>query len=387
LRSGLVVAQVALSLILLVGAGLLVRTLDRMRNADLGFDRRAALTFQVNLPTARYDAAARARFHEQLQRELSSLPGVDRVGAISHLPSTGLFLGWGVRRLEGDRPLDATQTNANQRTVEGDYFAALRIPVLEGRVFGPGDGADAPARAVISESLAKRLFPEGGAVGGRIRVSSDALEVIGVVADVSLGYRARTIPIVYHDHRQFAANRNWAMSVVLVPRGPRGAILDQARRVLASMDAHLVMYRAEPMTEVVGRGTRRERFATMLMVAFAALAVTLSAVGIHGVLAYAVRRRQREIGVRLALGAPTRTVRLLIVGRGAWIAGAGIAAGLGGAAIAASGLSSFVYGVSVRDPAVFGCAAVILAAIVLAASWLPARSAVRVDPVTAFRSE
>jgi putative ABC transport system permease protein len=384
-RNVLVVCQVALALILLIGAGLLLRTFDRLRAVDLGVRTSNVLTFSVHLPMGRYgDAQQRARFHRDFQARLEKLPGVRAAAAISRLPVTGTYHSWGSRR--ADLPPEARGVQAQQRVVEGPYFKAVGIPLLRGRTFGPEDDAKAPRRVVISQELARQLFPSDDPIGKRLRVAGGEPEIIGVAGDVALGARAALRPYVYHSHSQFAGDRNWALTqVVALDTEPSPSVLAEAKRELAQIDPALVLYEPKMLDDVIGAGVAQERFALLLVASFALLALVLAAVGIYGVLSYSVSRRSREMGIRMALGAPAASVRTLIVRDGGRLAALGIVLGCAGAYAATRVLRSMLFEVSATEPLVFVSAAAVLGLVAMAASWIPARAATKADPLQAVR--
>ena len=379
-RSSLVVCQVALALVLLVGAGLLLRSFERLRAVALGVRPSRVMTFIVNLPTGRYgDAEQRARFHRDFEARLSALQGVRTVGAISRLPVTGTYHSWGVRR--ADLPPNAHLTPTQQRVIEGRYFEAVGIPLLSGRTFGPEDDATAPRRVVVSQEFARQVFPSEDPIGKRLRVAGALPEIIGVVGDVAIGPRASPRPYVYHSHSQFAGDRNWELTQVLALDGDRPGLLRDARRELSSIDPALVLHDPRMLDDVVGGGVAQERFALLLVAAFAALALVLAAVGLYGVLSYSVTRRSREMGIRLALGATPRSVRSMIVRDGGRLAAIGIGIGVVGAIATTRLLRSLLFEVSATEPLVFAGAAALLALVALIASWMPAHAATKVDPI------
>jgi len=384
-RNVLVVCQVALALILLIGAGLLLRTFDRLRAVDLGVRTSNVLTFSVHLPMGRYgDAQQRARFHRDFQARLEKLPGVRAAAAISRLPVTGTYHSWGSRR--ADLPPEARGVQAQQRVVEGPYFKAVGIPLLRGRTFGPEDDAKAPRRVVISQELARQLFPSDDPIGKRLRVAGGEPEIIGVAGDVALGARVALRPYVYHSHSQFAGDRNWALTqVVALDTEPSPSVLAEAKRELAQIDPALVLYEPKMLDDVIGAGVAQERFALLLVASFALLALVLAAVGIYGVLSYSVSRRSREMGIRMALGAPAASVRTLIVRDGGRLAALGIVLGCAGAYAATRVLRSMLFEVSATEPLVFVSAAAVLGLVAMAASWIPARAATKADPLQAVR--
>ena len=321
LRDVLAAAQLALALTLLIGAGVLLASFYRLQRVDLGFRVDRVLTFEVNLPGVRYDAPRRAAFQEELARRLRAIPGVIAAGGISFLPATGSYHGWNTSILSGPRAGTAVARrdgfNIQQRTVSGDVFAALEIPVLAGRTFDARDDARAPPRAVVSANFARAAFPGmpfDGVIGQRIAAGGrPTLEIIGVVGDVALDVYGTSTLAVYHSHRQFADDRNWALSHVVATELQPERILADVRATVSALDPELVVHRAAPMTDVLGRGTRREQFALVLMGAFAGISLLLAVVGLYGVLAYAVRQRTQEIGVRIALGATAADIRATVL--------------------------------------------------------------------------
>ena len=385
-RNVLVVCQIALALMLLIGAGLLLRSFDRLRSVALGIQPANVLTFEVHLPIGRYqDSLRRARFHRDLQARLEALPVVRAAAAESRLPVTGAYHTWLTRRL--DLPPGSRDAVPDQRVIEGHYFEALRIPLLRGRTFNDQDDEKAPRRVVISQAAARVLFGDEEPIGKHLRATGDApdVEVIGIVADVAVSPRGAVNPMVYHSHRQFAGNRNWALTQVVAFDRPMPPRLDEMRRELAAIDPALVLDRPRMLTDVIGLGIAQERFALLLVGSFAGLALALAAVGIYGVLSYAVQRRSREMGIRMALGAPAGAVRALIVRDGGRLAIVGVLLGLVGAYAATQALQVLLFGVSATEPLVFAGAAGVLGCVAIVASWIPARRATKADPLQAVR--
>ena len=382
-RQVLVVSQIALAVVLVAGAGLLLRSFQHLSHVDLGVRADNVLTFSVNLPVGRYgDAQRRADFHVALQDRLNAIAGIEAAGAVSRLPGTGSYHTWSNGRI--DQP--DVNVPADQRVVEGRAFEALGIRLLRGRTFDRTDGAT-PRRIVINDRLARTLFPSEDPIGRRLRVSGGEGEIIGVVADVANAPRTPPPAIVYHLHRQFAADRNWALTAVVASNRPAASVLDDVRRELRTLDPALVLHQPRLLSEVVGRSIAQERFAMLVVGVYALLALMLAAVGLYGLLSYMVGTRQREIGIRLALGAQLRSVRSLVVREGAVLAVAGVIAGLGASLAATRALSTLLFGVSARDPLTFGLAAAALLAIATTATWLPARTATRIDPMDALRGD
>jgi putative ABC transport system permease protein len=383
-RNVLVVCQVALALVLLIGAGLLLRSFERLRSVDLGVRASNVMTFEVHLPMGRYeDPERRARFHRDFQTRLAALPGVRAAAAISRLPVTGSYHSWGTRR--PDLPPESRGAQPQQRVIEGSYFEAVGIPLLRGRSFGPEDDAKAPRRVVISQELVRQLFPSEDPLGKPLRVAGAQVEIIGVVGDVAIGPRATLRPYVYHSHSQFAADRNWALTQIVTLDSEVPSLLGDARRELSQIDPALVLYEPRMLEDVLGRGVAQERFALLLVASFALLALVLAAIGIYGVLSYSVSRRSREMGIRMALGAPAGAVRSMIVRDGGRLTAIGIGLGFVVALAATRALGSLLFGVSATEPLVFATAGVAVVGVAMVASWMPARAATKADPLRAVR--
>jgi predicted permease len=295
LREWLVISQVSLAFILLAGAGLLLASFRKLQEVDLGIQPAQVQTFEVHLPDARYDAPARARFYDALANRLATLPGVKAAGSVSRLPGTGSYHTWGVQAVTG--PLigtDRQNTEAEQRVIAGDYFTAVGIPLLRGRQFDERDDATAPDRVIISEELAERLFPKTDPLGQRLRTGGREGEIIGVVGNTALDNEGAGAFWVYHPHRAWATDRNWSLTQVISTPGGAPTLLNGARQILKEMDPGLVLYRPATLEDVIGRGIAQRVFTMQVLLAFAGVAVALSALGIFGVLSYGVRLRARD---------------------------------------------------------------------------------------------
>ncbi|HUE76863.1 MAG TPA: ABC transporter permease [Longimicrobiales bacterium] len=381
LRSALVVTQVALSLMLMTGAGVLVESFQRLSQVELGFRPEGAVTFDVNLPEARYDSLARALLHETLADRLASLPGVTAAGAASRLPGTGRWYSWGTRPLTG--PMagnDDAFIGGDQRVIEGDVFEALGMEVVRGRSFDARDDVAAPRRVVINERAAERLFPGVDPLGQRLAAGGRGAEVIGVVNDAVSSVEGEVRPKIYHHHPQFASNRNWALTYVVRSDAEPMTLLPAIRGVVATLDPQLVVHQPRPLEHVVEQGIAQRRFALALMLAFAGAALALAALGLYAVLAFAVAQRSHEIGVRIALGATSGAIRRMVLGRGLVLAVIGVVLG-GVAARALSGwLESLVFEVSPGDPRVLAAVAVLVLGVAAAAGIIPALRATRIEP-------
>jgi len=386
LRGALVVSQVALAFVLLVGAGVLLMSFRAVADTPLGFRTDGVLVFQVHLPDARYDSTARASFYEQLNQKIRAIPGVQAAGGVSWLPASGHYHSWGVRALSG--PLMGTSkgnSGADNRVISADYFSALGIPILEGRAFDAGDVAGAPDRVIISKGLADALFPGIDPIGQKIGTGGRASTVIGIVPEVAVSVEGERLHYVYHAHTQFAGDRNWALFEVVATHGSPDALIPVVRKVLAQLDAQLVMDHPEPLADVVGRGTAQRKFTLILLLAFAATALLLAALGIFGTFSYVVRLRGQEFGIRIALGASPGSVLRAVLRQGAGVVAAGIVLGLAGAAAVSRVLASMVFRVGALDPRALLGATVVMAVCGGIAAWLPARRAAAADPRSALQ--
>jgi predicted permease len=259
-REWLVISQVAMAFVLVVGAGLLLASFNRIQRVDLGVRTDGVLTFELNLPGARYDSTARASFYEDFASRAATLPGVRSVGGVSRLPATGPYHSWGVRALTG--PLANTprgQSEAQQRVISGDYLRTVGIPILKGRAFDTRDDFNAPQRAIVSKGFADRLYPGVDPIGQRLRTGGREAEIIGVVSEIAVDHEGRQAFFVYHPHSQFAGQRNWPLSQVVATTDSRAAVQPAIRRLLAARDPQLVMYKPLMLDEVIGGGAAPTR--------------------------------------------------------------------------------------------------------------------------------
>ena len=390
LRAALAAAQVALALTLVAGAGVLLVSFQRLQQVDLGVRTQGVLTVEINLPTVRYNTERRAAFQEELASRFESIPGVIAAGGTSRLPATGSYHPWTIRIATGPlagTPIDRSRFAMQNRVISGDLFAALGIPMLAGRSFDERDDARAPARVVVSANFARAAFPGvplEGVLGQRL-ASGREHEIIGVVGDVALDVYGAPTMVVYRAHRQFADNRNWALTQVVATERSTEELLSAIRREVARLDPELVVHRPATMADVVERGTGRERFALVLMGAFAVIALSLAALGLYGVLAYAVRQRSIEIGIRIALGATAAQVRALVFRQAAIVVCLGIAAGLAGALALGGWLESLAFGIAPSDFRILTASAIVLGVVAFLAVWLPAKRAASLEPRMAIQ--
>lgn len=391
-RNALVVAQISLALILLIGAGLMVRTFQHLSNVEPGFDAGSSLVFRVGLPEASYPERKLAmQFQQQLIERLTALPGVTDVGAIACLPLDGCdgltpVYAEGVPFESGAAPpaVDVRGTTAG-------YFRALGIPLIEGRPIEPGDHLRQPATAVVSRNLAERLWPGESAVGKRIHPDvpdEEPYTVVGVAGNViSYGLAQEPPEILYVS---FLGPYGYIASpygLTFVVRGdvPPLALGDSIRATLRQLDANVPLSNMRPMQAVLDQAAAPTAFAMVLLVAAGVVALALGAIGVYGVLSYIVSQRTQEIGVRMALGAAGADVGRMVMLQGAAVTGIGIAVGLAGALALTRLMGTVLFGVDPVDPLTYGTVAAALGGIALLASWLPARRAARVNPITALR--
>jgi predicted permease len=389
LRGVLVAGQIALCVSLLTGAGLLARSLWAMTIAPLGFDADGVLTATVQLPSRDYPTPeARVRFREQFEERLRTLPGVYAVAEASMVPTAvSSRVSFAIAGAPPSK--DAPQPVVLYSLVSDDYFRTLRIPIRHGRTFDTQDRAGAPPTVVISDSMARRYWPGGEAVGARIRIgpnsNSPLIEVIGIVGDVR-NDRARpdAEPMAYRSSRQFAGPR--AVFVLRTRTDPL-ALVRPAERELAELDAGLALQRPATLRALAGEGLAGRRLPVLLLAAFGALALVVASVGVYAMFCSMTATREREFGVRMALGSRPRAIAGLVLRQGAkWIV-VGLAGGALGIALVVRLVRDLLYEVSPFDPTVLGAAVVILVGCAAVALVVPVRRATRVDPMAALRAE
>jgi putative ABC transport system permease protein len=386
-RRLIVVAEVALAVVVVIGAGLMARSLLAISRIEPGFTTRNLLTFNMQLIKAP-DAAARARIAEAILGRIKDVPGVQAVGGATGLPAVTPQRG---TRFEVDgRQLSPDEDGALFVAATPDYFRALETPIVRGRAFEAGDRAGAPAVVIVNRTLANTLFPGGDAVGQRIRIvnpeqSNEWRTVVGVAGDVLYQMpRDAAVPTIY---TPFAQTPFLWMYVMTRVSGPSERVAADIRALVPSIDAEVTAANLRMMDQLISAGTAEPRLNTMLITAFALLALALAAVGIYGVVTYSVAQRTHEIGVRMALGAASGHLVRLVVGEGLAMTAAGVVLGLAGAAMVTRWMSALLFGVTARDPITFTSAAVMLLLVSVAACWIPARRATRVEPVVALRQE
>jgi putative ABC transport system permease protein len=396
-RSGLVIAQMALSLVLLVTAGLVGRSFMRLQSIDNGFDVEGVVTFSVVLPQSRYPSAAQMMAAaDRIVESFASRPGVAAVGTTTALPLSGQNVENGFT-VDGYQPPPGMSVLGGLRAVNVDYFRALGSPILAGRGFSASDRMRSEPVVVVNQRFARQYLAHRDAVGSRLKMGdADSADpwrrVVGVVADVRHTGPAEDVrPEVFFPYEQmdpdFLTTWGRGLYVALRTTGEPAGVLGSVRASIRSVDPELAVNALQPMEALMADAVSQPRFRLFLFGAFAAVAAILAGVGLFGVMAFFVAQRTREIGIRVALGAGTREVAGLIGWRAARLALAGTVLGLLGAAAAGQALQSILFGISPLDPLTFGAAAAVLLASAAAAAGIPTRRAVKVDPMVALRAE
>jgi putative ABC transport system permease protein len=400
LRNVLIVSEVAFALILMVGAGLLLRTLQDLLQEDPGFNPTRVVTANIQLPnpndpdTDPYrDIPRRAAFNRELLRRMKAMPGVQLAAITSALPTTNSNpSAVGGVTIEGfaieDRPVESSlDLRAERIRISPDYFRVLQTPLVSGRSFTEGDEDGQPPVAIIDESTAHKYWPDRDPLGRRVRFGRDSTKpwttVVGVVKDIkSDGLDIDGVPHIYLSTYQDNGRR---LSVVLRTPLPAPLLEPQIRHEIQAIDPGLPTFGVSSMSDVLDRSLASRRFAANLVGGFAGLAVLLASIGIYGLLAYMVGQRSREIGIRMALGARPNDILRMFLGKGVRLAGVGIVAGLVFSAATVSVMASLLYGVRPRDPGVFLIVPLLLLAVAALASYLPARRATRVNPMIVMK--
>jgi predicted permease len=408
LRAGLVVSELALAVLLLAGAGLLIRSFSRLIGISPGFQTQHLLTAELSLPAKAYsDGAPVQKFFAQLAANLKNVPGIQSVAAVSEMPLTDSYTSGSVyfedtsiSNLPKYQPFgNLPYMEIDQRSVTPGYFQTMRIPLLEGRLLTEADDASAPLVAVVDSDFAHRFWPHGDGIGQRVAVDTipdlkpaaarwrTIVGVVGHVKHYALDVEGREQ--IYFPHKQplygVYAPRDMTLAVrtSLDPSSATGAIREQ----VFAIDKNLALYHVATMDELVLNSAAQPRLNLSLLVAFAALALLLAAVGVYGVMAYAVTQRTQEFGIRMALGASSANVLKQVFFEGARIAVLGLALGLIAAFALTRLMSSLLFHVNPSDPVTYGVATVVLLLVALGACYIPARRATRVDPLVALRHE
>ncbi len=390
LRALLVVSEVALSLILLVGAGLLIKSFLRLTHVDPGFAPTNVLTMQLSLTRMKYpEPQQTAAFFQELISRIEALPGVEAAGTVTELPLSGqdndTFF-----TIEGKPPVafGSLENDANIRIISPDYFRAIGIPLLKGRSFTERDSEKAPNTIIVSDSFARRFLPNEDPIGKRLTIDFGKPwtgEIAGVVGSIRHSSLAQEpFGEMYVNHAQTPAPMT---NLVVRAAGDPTKLTAAIRNEVQSLDKDLPIYNVKTMEQRISESAAQPRFRTLLLGLFACVALLLASVGIYGVISYSVTQRTHEIGIRLALGAQARDVLRLVVRQGMVLALIGIVIGLIGAFAVTRVMASLLYGVSATDPVTFVGVSVLLAGVALVACLVPARRATKVDPMIALRHE
>ncbi len=391
LRNALVVAETTLAVILLSGAGLLIRSLVALEHVNPGFDPHGVITFTTELPDPRYPKAEMAMaFYRQLFERIRALPGVQSASGVLPLPLSDAVIRISYE-IEGRPIAKAEEPLAHMRVVTTDYFSVMRIPLVKGRLFTEADRAESQPVILINKALAEQTFPGEDPIGKHIKpgfsISGPAKmrEIVGIVGDVK--HRALNLPDdpeAYMPEEQMGIG---FMSGVVRSNAPTASLVPAIREIVASLDKDIPVYDIKTMDEYVAGSVAQPRLSSTLLGIFAALALMLAMVGIYGVMSFSVEQRTNEIGIRVTLGAQPGDVLRLVLRQGMAIAAIGVALGIGGALASSGLLKSLLFGVRSGDPVTLAGVAILLLGCVLAACYIPARRAMRVDPMVALRYE
>ena len=391
IRGLLVVSELAIAVVLLVGAGLLIQSLWRLRQVSPGFDSQNLLTFVVGIPEVKYPNQKQAQFYNDLVARVESLPGVRSAGAVIPLPLSGDLFRISFET-EGRPVAKGDQPSADFFAIGDGYFKTLGSSILKGRDFNERDNKQAPAVIIVNQAFARKFFPDEDPIGKRIKpgISTDTdepamREIVGVVSDVRNRNLSSELRQGYFvPAAQVPFNQ---MTMVIRTTNDPHSLMTAVQNEVHSMDKELPVFNVKTMDEYIATTVAAPRFNTTLLVIFAAVALILTIVGLYGVMSYAVAQRTNEIGIRMALGAKTSDVLRLIVSQGFKLVLLGLAIGLAGAFALTRVISSLLFGVTTKDPLTFAVVAVLLAFVALLACYIPARRATRLDPLRALRYE
>ena len=384
-RQALAAAQVALATMLLVGAGLLVQSLQRLQRVPLGFEPVNITTAMMGLPQDRFKEPGSAweGFYKQLLDRLGSAPGVDAVAMSSGAPFGGGNTGMPIKAV-GESNIRDASLQTDWRMVSPDYFRAMRIPLLRGRYFAPSGGGEKDT-LIVSATMARRMWGEADPIGRQILAGPNGkYTVVGVVGDVrNLDLSLTPAPTMYLSTTRFI----WPTMTIIIRGDERTQAAELLRRTVRAMDPQLAVFNVREMTDLIDQSAAQPRLNASLIALFAVIAAVLAALGIYGVLAYLVSQRSQEIGIRMALGASRPAVLRLFLVRGVWLAAGGLVAGVLGSIAVSRWIGSLLFDVRARDPWTIAAAVGVVAVVALLASYIPARRATKVDPLIALRAE
>ena len=394
-RNALVTSEIASCVVLLTGAGLLIRSFLQLESVNPGFRPDHVLTMQIALPETRYSGQKVALFYHELVDRLHALAGVQYVGIARNLPLSGADAS--LNFVVENRPVEsaAEQSRAKYRAASADYFAALGIPLVRGRYFDGTDGEKTPAVVIINNTMARRFWPGEDPIGKRMKAGFDGSQwctIVGIVGDVKhTGLDAATNAEMYYHYLQIPPELmgfvEGTMTLVLRTQAEPNSMVGEVRGEVQKLDPDLAVFNVKTMQDLVGGSLAQPRFRTLLLGVFAGMALILAATGLYGVIAYAVTQRTNELGVRMALGAQKSDVLKMVVGEGAQLAAIGIGIGLVVAFPLMRIISRLLFGVNAADPLTFAATSSLILLVALAASYLPALKAIKVDPLVALRHE
>jgi putative ABC transport system permease protein len=386
-RSALLVAEVALSIVLLVGATLLLRSFAKLTSVDPGFQPGNVLAFRVALPSMTYpNRQTRVAFFDRLLERLHAAPGIESAGMVQSLPLRGGYvLGFSI----DGRPVQrGDEPSANYRSISPGYFSALGIPLTRGRTFTAQDTDKAPLVAIVDEAFVKRYFPDQDPIGQGLDIGNGTdgyFRIVGVVGNVRYeDLEAAPEPAMYVPFGQDAFGQMW---MLVRTRGEPQAFVNTARQTVREIDSSLPAFSMTPLTSVISDYVAQRRFSMLLLAVFALVALFLAAVGLYGVVAYSVSLRTQEIGLRMAIGAEPGDVMRMVIGGGMRLALFGVVIGIAAALAAARLVATMLFGVTPFDPASYAVTAAVLLAVSVLACYVPARRAMGVDPLVALRQE
>jgi len=390
LRSGLAVAQIAIAIVLLIGAGLMVKSFWALVHVAPGFRSDSILTARLSLPRSRYgDNGKIAAFEQVLRENLHGRPGIQSAGFATYVPLSGLENGWSFV-IEGRPPLPVgTYNMSNYRPVSPGYFETIGIPLLRGRSFTVADTAESPWVAIINDSMAREYWPAENPIGQRIQNGPGEKwrTVIGVVGDVlHEGLDAAPKPEMYTPVEQ-SMNVESDPTIVVRTTLDSGTSAAELRGVVSAVDPTVPIDRIETVQQLVSGSVAQPRFRTIILTAFSLLALVMASIGIYGVMKYLVIQRTREFGIRLSLGATPSDVLRLVLSRAAHLIGVGAFLGLAVSVLLVRLIANLLFGTAPLDPLTFAAVPILLGAVALVASYIPARRATRIDPIVALRDE
>jgi len=388
LRSALVITEIALAVVLLVGAGLMMKSLFRLLKVNVGFDPHNVLTMTIVMPASKYtDANRQINFHEQLIARLAALPGVGGAGTVNILP----LLGGNTTRftVEGDPiPPPGQEIDANIRVASDSYFRTLGVPLIKGRMFDERDKEDAPGVVIINKTLADRLFAGRDPIGRRLSytgVNSPPDLIVGVVGDVKItGLDQAIKPVLYYPYRQIASP---AASLVVRTNGDPGTLVSAIRNECRALEPDIVLFNVRTMEEMITNSSASfmRRFPALLIGLFSSIALLLASIGIYGVVSYSISRQTHDIGVRMALGAKSSDILRMVLKQGLALSVVGVVLREKGSLALARLLGAMLFEVSMSDPAIFALVSALQGIVALVACYIPARRATKVDPMVALR--